>query len=139
MKTSEITLIGGSYHLEKSTHKGPRIMAPRTESLPDLKTVLSSSCDAKKSKPVIAEHYELKEYSVHGERQSFYVSTEISNDQAKKLIEESTYEMMRRKIREIEQAVQDYYEALYQREHGDVAGRRAFAKIQDVLGMHWKG
>lgn len=96
---SEITLIGGSYHLEKSAHQGPSVMVPRPETLPDLKTVLSSSVDAKASKPISVEYYELKEYSVHGERQLFYVSTEISNDQAKKLIEESTDEMMRRKLR----------------------------------------
>lgn len=114
-------------------------MAPRHETLPDIKTVLSSSGDAKKSKPVSVEYYELKEYSVDGERKLFYVSTEISNDKAKRLIEELKHEVMRHKLIAIEYAVQGYHEALNRRENGYIAERLAFAKIQDILGMHWKG
>lgn len=34
-------------------------------------------------------------------------------------------------------AITEYYAALDRREHGGVAQNRAFAKIEEALGMHW--
>jgi len=41
------------------------------------------------------------------------------------------------KLKQIEQAVQEYHDALRRREHGGVAESRCMNKIENILDMHF--
>jgi len=42
------------------------------------------------------------------------------------------------KVQGIKKAIEKYYLALGNREHGGVAENNAFQEIQDILGLHWE-
>jgi hypothetical protein len=45
------------------------------------------------------------------------------------------YEGVESKIRQV---IRDYYAALDNRQHGGMAQQKAFAKIEEILGMSWR-